>query len=245
MIESVKCSVCSEEFDLPEILDVHLKGHLQAEEWCRRFLMTKKPSKKKSAKPIVPPRPKNNDSEIPDLVPITAVEDQASVLSRVLATKGLAPSQLSAIAVQPVRIAKMPRLSEPFEPLEPEDHQLKLMECQNKRKADKRKSMGLPPLKPYYCKDFDTAECFFRYSQTISSHKLTVCSARFTGLRCGATLSRNIRTRSSNCPMTTTVIRVHAAERFSSQTDCKNTCSPPNTNSNTRIQARSTTTRTR
>ena len=95
---------------------------------------------------------------------------KASVLSRVLATKGLVPSQLSAIAVQPVRIAKMPRLSEPIAPIapvEPEDHQFKLMECQNKRKADKRKSMGLPPLKPYYCKDFDTVDCFFRYSQSL------------------------------------------------------------------------------
>ena len=43
------------------------------------------------------------------------------------------------------------------------DHLNKLMECQNKRKAEKRASLGLPPLKPYYCKDFDTEECFFRF----------------------------------------------------------------------------------
>ena len=43
-----------------------------------------------------------------------------------------------------------------------EEHLLKLMECNNARKAEKRASMGLPSLTPYFCKDFDTKECFFR-----------------------------------------------------------------------------------
>lgn len=71
--------------------------------------------------------------------------------------------------ILPVKISKLPKISkipqpgfQPLLPIEPPDHQQKLMECQNQRKADKRKSMGLPPLAPYYCKDFDTRDCFFR-----------------------------------------------------------------------------------
>ena len=39
------------------------------------------------------------------------------------------------------------------------------MECQNKRKAEKREMMGLPPLNPYYCKDFGSKDCCFRYAK--------------------------------------------------------------------------------
>merc|ERR1711990_346722 len=35
------------------------------------------------------------------------------------------------------------------------------MECQNKRKAEKRELMGLPPLEPYYCKNFGSQNCCF------------------------------------------------------------------------------------
>ena len=42
-------------------------------------------------------------------------------------------------------------------------YEIKLMECQNKRKAEKRELMGLPPLEPYYCKSFGSKNCCFRY----------------------------------------------------------------------------------
>ena len=41
-------------------------------------------------------------------------------------------------------------------------YEIKLMECQNKRKAEKRELMGLPPLEPYYCKSFGSKNCCFR-----------------------------------------------------------------------------------
>jgi len=41
------------------------------------------------------------------------------------------------------------------------EYEIKLMECQNKRKAEKREMMGLPPLNPYYCKDFGSKDCCF------------------------------------------------------------------------------------
>ena len=44
-----------------------------------------------------------------------------------------------------------------------QEYEIKLMECQNKRKAEKREMMGLPPLNPYYCKDFGSKNCCFRY----------------------------------------------------------------------------------
>ncbi|CAG5085210.1 Oidioi.mRNA.OKI2018_I69.PAR.g10840.t1.cds [Oikopleura dioica] len=35
------------------------------------------------------------------------------------------------------------------------------MECTNKRKAEMRMDKGLPPLNPYYCRNFMHKDCFF------------------------------------------------------------------------------------
>ena len=110
--------------------------------------------------------------KLPDLPDLSALEGSKKSPAKKVSQKGSEKSQQEKVPVKaqnPVPKNSPQKLPAPVPMKLPshiipdsEEHLLKLMECNNARKAEKRASMGLPSLTPYFCKDFDTKECFFR-----------------------------------------------------------------------------------
>jgi len=183
-----KCDQCPLIFKYDEVLIAHKNGHMQADEWLYNFYVEKikpteidKPKRKKKKKIRNVQFPDN----IPELVPI-ATETQAAVLNRVIkkpkrmikrplpslknpkksnkkenSPKKQSPVNRTVLPVQPEQKRPKLLLKEPEPKNEIPAYEIKLMECQNKRKAEKRELMGLPSLEPYYCKSFGSKNCCF------------------------------------------------------------------------------------
>ena len=118
--------------------------------------------------------------KLPDLPDLSALESSKKSAAKNVSQKVSEKSQQGKVpekAQNPVPKNSPQKLPAPVPMKLPshiipdsEEHLLKLMECNNARKAEKRASMGLPSLTPYFCKDFDTKECFFRYKVSSIRH---------------------------------------------------------------------------
>ena len=106
-----------------------------------------------------------------------------------------------------------------------QEYEIKLMECQNKRKAEKREMMGLPPLNPYYCKDFGSKDCCFRYSKNIFFTNLPFLktTVQFTGLQWDVILIPSTQKSCWSYQKRPIDMLVPVVERSWSQIDYKNT----------------------